>query len=100
LILKTEWKQMLTFHRSLVEHWRHLGTRTSRLYDAAVRLRTNAAKRYKTVSNTTALIPEVLLVAQTKFCKFNAPKFLGEVYTGAKCVDIIRVTSEPTRIAT
>ena len=49
-------------------HWQHL--RTTNVIEspfASVRLRTDAAKRYKKVANATALIWRVLMVAEKRF---------------------------------
>ena len=55
--LTRDWERMVTFYRFPEEHWRHL--RTTNLAEspfAALRLRTDAAKRYKKVENATAVI--------------------------------------------
>ena len=56
---------MMTFYRFPKEHWKHLST--TNVVDspfAALRLRTDAAKRYKKVENATAVIWKMLLVAE------------------------------------
>lgn len=55
---------MLTFYQLSKEHWVHL--RTSNPIEspfAALRLRTDAAKRFKKVENATAVLWKMLLVA-------------------------------------
>ena len=52
-----------------------------------MRLRTNAGKRYKRVQSATALIWRVLMVAEQRFRKLNAPELLAEVYTGKNYQD-------------
>jgi hypothetical protein len=47
---------------------------------AAVRLRTDAARRYKKVANAEALIWKILMVAE-KQC-LSSPKLLGAVHDG------------------
>jgi hypothetical protein len=64
---------------------------------AAVRLRTDAAKRYKRVANATALIWKVLMVAQSRFRRLDAPELLAAVYHGVSYVDGHRVPEENTR---
>lgn len=61
---------------------------------AAVRLRTDAAKRYKRVTNATALIWKVLMVAQHRFRRLDAPALLAEVYHGVTYRDELRVLTE------
>ena len=56
-ILEKNWDRMVAFYDFPKEHWKHL--RTSNVVEspfAAVRLRTDAAKRFKKVANATALI--------------------------------------------
>jgi transposase-like protein len=88
---------MVTFYRFPKEHWTHL--RTSNPVEcpfAAVRLRTDAAKRYKKVPNAEALIWKILLIAEKKFRRLNAPELLNAVYEGRTFVDGI-IVEEPTR---
>lgn len=46
-----------------------------------MRLRTEAAKRYKRVTNATAVIWKVLMVAQGRFRRLDAPELLSDAYT-------------------
>lgn len=97
--LERDWERMVTFYNFPREHWKHL--RTSNVVEspfAAVRLRTDAAKRYKRVAGATALIWKLLMVAQGRFRKLDAPELLGEVYHGMKYVDGVRA-SEVRRVA-
>ena len=92
--LERDWDRMVTFYRFPREHWKHL--RTTNVVEspfAAVRLRTDAAKRYKRVANATALIWKVLMVAQQRFRRLDAPHLLVEVHQGATYVDGVRVSS-------
>lgn len=98
--LERDWERMVTFYRFPREHWKHL--RTTNVVEspfAAVRLRTDAAKRYKRVANATALIWKVLMVAQSRFRRLDAPELLAEVYHGVSYVDGCRVSGENTRRA-
>lgn len=98
--LERDWERMVTFYRFPREHWKHL--RTTNVVEspfAAVRLRTRAAKRYKKVSNATALIWKVLLVAQSRFRKLDAPELLSEVYQGVPYVDGLRASAPARRVA-
>ncbi|MDR7566726.1 MAG: hypothetical protein QN185_13610, partial [Armatimonadota bacterium] len=49
---------------------------------AALRLRTDAAKRFKKVERAAAVIWKMLMVAQTRFRRLNAPELLAKVYVG------------------
>jgi len=66
---------------------------------AAVRLRTDAAKRYKRVNHATAVIGKTLMVAQSTFRKLNAPKLLAEVHNGATYVNGAKVEQETEKDA-
>jgi transposase-like protein len=96
--LERDWDRMVTFYRFPREHWKHL--RTTNVVEspfAAVRLRTDAAKRYKQVANATALIWKVLLVAESRFRRLDAPELLTEVYHGVTYVDGLRASAERKR---
>ncbi len=93
--LSRDWEQMLTFYRYPREHWVHL--RTTNIVEsplAALRLRTDAAKRFKRVERATAVIWKMLMVAQKKFRRLNAPELLAKVYAGVEYKDGIEVTRE------
>ena len=99
-ILGKDWERMVTFYRFPEAHWRHL--RTTNVIEspfAAVRLRTNAAKRYKRVPGATALIWKLLLVAERTFRRLNAPELVAQVYAGVRFVDGKRVASQQKEIA-
>jgi transposase-like protein len=86
--LEDDWERLVTFYEFPEPHWKHL--RTSNVIEspfAAVRLRTSAAKRFKKVANATALIWRLLMVAESRFRKLNAPELLGAVARGERCVD-------------
>jgi transposase-like protein len=86
--LRRDWERMVTFYRFPKAHWRHL--RTTNPVESpfsAVRLRTDAARRYKKVANAEALIWKILLIAEKTFRRLNAPALLKEVYQGNKFVD-------------
>jgi len=99
-VLDRDWDRMLAFYQFPKDHWVHL--RTSNPVEspfAALRLRTDAAKRFKRVDNATAVIWKMLLVAQTRFRRLNAPELLTEVYHGAQYVNGIRVQERPWEVA-
>jgi putative transposase len=91
-LLDEDWERMVTFFGFPKEHWGHLRT-TNPVESpfAALRLRTDAAKRFKKVEKATAVIWKLLLVAEQKFRRLNAPELLIEVYNGAQFVNGIQV---------
>ena len=91
-LIGKDWDQMVTFYKYPHEHWVHL--RTSNPVESpfsAVRLRTEASRRYKKVDSATAIIWKTLMIAQKRFRKLNAPELLREVYEGAVYADGVRV---------
>ncbi|TAN32019.1 IS256 family transposase [Patescibacteria group bacterium] len=99
-VLDRDWDRMLTFYSFPREHWVHL--RTSNPIEspfAALRLRTDAARRFKKVDNATAVIWKMLLVAQQRFQRLHASELLTEVYHGAAFVDGVRVMEQEWRVA-
>jgi len=81
--LLRDWERMVTFYRFPKEHWKHL--RTTNVVEspfAALRLRTDAAKRYRKVENATAVIWKMLLLAEQRFRRLDAPEKLKLVYLG------------------
>jgi len=79
--LVRDWDRMVTFYQFPQEHWRHL--RTTNVVEspfAGLRLRTDAAKRYKKVENATAVIWKMLLLAEQRFHRLNSPEKLMQVY--------------------
>jgi SAM-dependent methyltransferase len=78
-VLDEDWDRMVTFYSFPKPHWQHL--RTSNVVEspfAALRLRTDAAKRFKRVDSATAAIFKLLLVAEKNFRRLNAPELLRE----------------------
>ena len=74
---------MVTFHQFPQEHWKHL--RTTNVVEspfAALRLRTDAAKRFRKVENATAVIWKMLMLAERRFRRLDAPEKLMQVYLG------------------
>lgn len=91
---------MVTCSRVPQAHWKHL--RTTNVVEspfAAVRLRRGAAKRFKNVTNATALIWKVLRVAEARFRKLDAPHLLAQVAEGATFVDGGLATKHQKRLA-
>lgn len=93
--LNRDWDRMVTFYSFPKEHWSHLRT-TNPIESpfAALRLRTAAAKRFKKVTNATAVIWKLLLVAEKSFRRLSAPELLREVHLGVVFVDGVRKTKE------
>ena len=50
-----------------------------------------AAKRFKKVENATAVIWKLLLLAERRFRRLNAPELLVEVWNGVQFDDGVRV---------
>jgi transposase-like protein len=100
--LYRDWERMVAFYDFPQEHWRHL--RTSNVVEspfAAVRLRTDAAKRYKKVANAEALIWKILMIGEKKFRRLNAPELMEEVYQGKTFVDgaMVKETTQKKKAA-
>ncbi len=99
-ILAQDWDRMVAFYAFPEAHWKHL--RTTNVVEspfAAVRLRTGAAKRFKTAPNATTLIWKVLQVAESRFRRLDAPELLAEVYAGRRFVDGKPAAEESERVA-
>ncbi len=90
-LLDRDWARMVTFYRYPKEHWPHLRT-TNPIESpfAALRLRTDAAKRFKKAANATAVIWRMLLVAEKRFRRLRSPHLLRDVYQGVQYVNGIR----------
>ena len=83
-----DWDRMVMFYSFPKEHWVHL--RTTNIVESpfsAVRLRTDAAKRFKKVQNATAMIWKLLQVAEKSFRTLKGYWLLSDVYKGKKFVD-------------
>jgi putative transposase len=93
--LERDWDRMVTFYSFPKDHWSHLRT-TNPIESpfAALRLRTAAAKRFKKVTNATAVIWKLLLVAEKSFRRLSAPELLREVQLGVVFVDGVSKTNE------
>ena len=86
--LERDWDRMTTFYGFPKEHWVHLRT-TNPVESpfAALRLRTDAAERYKRVDRAMAVMWKMLMIAEQRFRRLNAPELMEEVYLGAQYVD-------------
>ena len=99
-ILEKDWERMVAFYDFPKEHWKHL--RTTNVVEspfAAVRLRTDAAKRFKKVENGTVMIWRLLMIAEKRFRKLNAPHLAAEVYRGVVFEDGEKISKSTRRVA-
>jgi putative transposase len=93
--LERDWERVVTFFQLPKEHWKHL--RTTNVVEspfAALRLRTDAAKRYKKVDNATAVIWKMLLLAEQRFRRLDAPERARQVFLGRQFRDGVEVRQE------
>jgi transposase-like protein len=86
--LERDWERMVTFYRYPKAHWQHLRT-TNPVESpfAALRLRTDAAKRYKRVDRATAVLWKLLMVAEHHFRRLKGAEWLPAVYQGMHFID-------------
>ena len=98
--IERDWERMVTFYDYPREHWRHLRT-TNPVESpfAALRLRTDAARRYKRVDRAIAVIWKMLMVAEKRFRRLQAPELMKDVYLGVKYVDGVVIEVPAERIA-
>jgi transposase-like protein len=86
--LISDWDRMVTFYSFPKEHWPHI--RTTNVVESpfsSVRLRTDAAKRFKKVQNATAMIWKLLQIAEKNFRTLKGYWLLPDVYKGKIFVD-------------
>lgn len=86
--LTRDWDRMVTFYSFPKEHWAHI--RTTNVVESpfsTVRLRTDAAKRFKKIQNATAMIWKLLQVAEKSFRLLKGYWLLSDVYEGKQFVD-------------
>ena len=86
--LLRDWDRMVTFYVFPKEHWVHL--RTTNVVEspfAAVRLRTDASRRYKRVDGAQAIIWKILRIAEQTWRRLNAPELLPLVASGVPFKD-------------
>lgn len=87
-LLDHDWDRMVSFYCFPKAHWRHLRT-TNPVESpfAALRLRTDAARRFKKVDNARAVIWRMLLVAERRFRRLKAPHLLKGLHGGDQYID-------------
>ena len=91
-MIDEDWERMVAFFDYPKEHWQHL--RTTNPVESpfcALRLRTDAARRFKKAENAIAVVWKMLLVAESRFRKLNAPELMVDVYRGIEFKDGVRV---------
>ena len=101
--MERDWDRMVTFYDFPKEHWGHLRT-TNPVESpfAALRLRTDAAKRYKRVDRAIAVIWKMLMGAdgaEGRFRRLKAPELIEDVYLGAQYADGIAIESTAEMVA-
>ena len=98
--LERDWERMVTFYHFPREHWQHLRT-TNPVESpfAALRLRTDAAKRYKRVDRATAVIWKMLMIAEKRFRRLKAPRLMRNVYLGTLYMDGMAIEATVEEVA-
>ncbi len=92
-LLDRDWDRMVTFYQYPKAQWQHLRT-TNPVESpfAGLRLRTDAAKRFKKVENAQAVIWKMLLVAERRFRRLKAPELTKDVYQGVQYINGVQVS--------
>jgi transposase-like protein len=96
--LLRDWDRMVTFYAFPKDHWIHL--RTTNIVESpfsAVRLRTDASRRYKRVEGAQAIIWKMLRIAEQVWRRLNAPELLPLVASGITFKDGMELKSGPER---
>ena len=91
-LIDQDWDRMVTFYNYPKQQWQHL--RTTNPVESpfsALRLRTDASRRFKKVANARAVIWKMLLVAEKRFRRLKAPHLMKDVYQGAQYVNGVPV---------
>ncbi len=97
--LQRDWDRMVTFYQFPKEHWVHL--RTTNIVEspfAALRLRTDAAKRYKKTENAGVVIWKMMMLAEQRFRKLNSPEKIKQVFLGVQFEDGVEVKHEREKV--
>jgi putative transposase len=87
-LIDCDWERMVSFYNFPKKQWQHL--RTTNPVESpfsALRLRTDAARRFKKVENAQAVIWKMLLVAEKRFRRLKSPELMRDVYKGAKYIN-------------
>jgi len=86
--LLNDWDRMVSLYAFPREHWVHL--RTTNIVESPfdmIRLRTNAARRFKRVENANSIIWKLLVLAEKAWRSLKGAELLRDVYDGKKFVD-------------
>ena len=86
--LLNDWDRMVSLYSFPREHWVHL--RTTNIVESPfdmIRLRTNAARRFKRVQNATSIIWKLLMIGEKAWRSLKGAELLHDVYNGTKFVD-------------
>ncbi len=87
---------MVTFYRFPKEHWKHL--RTTNVVEspfAVLRLRTDAAKRYKKVSRRHSCnLGDAFSGGEQRFRKLDAPEKIKQLFAGSELQDELEAWRE------
>ncbi len=87
-LLDRDGERMGIFYNYPKKQWQHL--RTTNPVESpfsGLRLRTDAARRFKKVSTAQAVIWKMLLVAEKRFRRLKDPHLTKDVYRGAQFED-------------
>jgi len=86
--LLKDWDRMVSFYSFPKQHWIHL--RTTNIVESPfdmIRLRTNAARRFKRVDNASAMIWKLLRIGEKAWRSLKGAELLRDVYDGKKFID-------------
>jgi transposase-like protein len=86
--LMKDWDRLVSFYDFPKEHWVHL--RTTNIVESPfdmIRLRTNAARRFKRVDNASAMIWKLLRIGEKAWRSLKGSELLRDVYAGKKFLD-------------
>ena len=98
--IEWDWERMVIFYDYPKEHWRQPRTTNPvKSPFVGLRLRTDAAGRYKRVDREIAVIRKMLMVAEKRFRRLQAPELMADVYLGAQYVDGIAVEATAEKVA-
>lgn len=93
--LTSDWERMVAFYELPRDHWKHL--RTSNVVESpfqVVRLRTDAARRFKKTENASAIIWKLLMVAERTFRRLDRVHHLHDLLQGVKYVNGVPIRIE------
>jgi transposase-like protein len=86
--LLKDWNRMVTLYAFPKEHWVHL--RTTNIIEspfAMIRLRTNAARRFKRVDNASAMIWKLLRISEKAWRRLKGAELLRDIHERRTFVD-------------